>query len=132
MPPETGTQSDPQPEAEDENSLCPSGWKSQGTPYLCCRIDDPQVCIIIEPGPGGGGRPGLGDIRPVVEEIKEDSTPPDPTPPPPDSGGGGGGLGGDGIGCHFQGPTGGRRMKNNPGTVNDADEIVSKNDCIML
>ncbi|HSA59659.1 MAG TPA: hypothetical protein VLJ37_08240 [bacterium] len=136
-PTETDTPSDTDTPTEDEgaDSHCPTGWVSQGNPYLCCRIGDPQTCMFVDPGPGGGDKPTVGGILPVDGEIVVDPTPPDePTPPPPPGGGssGGGYDGSNGIGCHFQGPTGGRRMRQTVGTHNEADDILSQNNCVML
>jgi hypothetical protein len=90
-------------------------------------------CFWTDPVPPGGVKPDALD-RADLNEVVSDN----PSTNPPDSGGTGGSGGGgpadhDGIGCHFQGPTGGRtRMKVTIGQHNDTDEILSRDNCIML
>ncbi|HEX5036751.1 MAG TPA: hypothetical protein VFX30_06300 [bacterium] len=88
---DTGTTSDPVTPTDPgsgahEEKYCPAGTASEdGNGTLCCRIDDPQVCMIVDPVPPGGVRPGVLDHLPLDAVITVD-----PTPPPPDHGGGGG------------------------------------------
>lgn len=121
--PDPVTPTDPGSGAHEEK-YCPAGTVSEdGNGTLCCRIDDPQVCMIIDPGPGG--RPHFPDHLPETDVAVDDPT------TPPDHGGGGY-DGSDGIGCHFESPVGTRRVKVEGTQTGEGVEDLDTSDCIML
>jgi hypothetical protein len=138
---DTGT-TEPTPEPETptntgsdthEEKYCPAGWASEdGNGTLCCRDDNPQICMIIDPVPPGGVKPGIFDHLPT-DVVVVDPTP--PTPPPGGTGGGGsGGLDDpEDPDCYHKGPYGDRGMErmNNHTTTGDIG-LGPVRGCVMM
>jgi hypothetical protein len=134
---DTGTTSDPGTPTDTgsgshNEKYCPAGTASaDGNGTLCCRIDDPQVCMIVDPLPPGGVKPGVLDHIPADAVISVDPTPP---PQPPDHGGVGGSGGLNDTrppNCYNKDPYGGTERRLNQTDVGGTGDFPVRG-CIII